>query len=203
MVLSVLFVLLGYLSGSVLYARLFAALFGKKDIYKNSADRNPGTANAFKYGGFWCGTLTLIFDLAKGFLPVFLYLRLEKDFVSFGLPFVLSAPVIGHAFPLFYKFRGGKGIATTFGCLLGLFPYGVPVCIFAGAFIFFSIGIVISPNYYRTIGAYLATAIVMVFFKTPPPVWFGYLIATGAVCIKLLFSKEEKERLEVRLLWKR
>ena len=61
------FILLGYLSGSVLYARVFARLFGKEEMIENSRDRNPGTANAFMYGGFWCGLLTLICDIhARG-----------------------------------------------------------------------------------------------------------------------------------------
>lgn len=51
-----LFILMGYLSGSILYARVFAAIFGKKGIIENSKDKNPGTANAFMYGGFACGS---------------------------------------------------------------------------------------------------------------------------------------------------
>ena len=124
---TIVFIILGYMSGSVLYADLFGSLFGKKELYQNSADKNPGTANAYIYGGFWCGTLTLIFDLLKGFLPVFLYLQLAPEPESWGLALVISAPVIGHIFPLFNKFHGGKGIAATFGCLLGLFPYLKPV----------------------------------------------------------------------------
>ena len=69
---TILFILFGYLSGSVLYARIFARMFGKKDMLENSRDKNPGTANAFMYGGFSCGFLTLLFDLLMGFVPVFL-----------------------------------------------------------------------------------------------------------------------------------
>jgi len=64
----------GYISGSILFARVFGAVF-KKDILNQSRDGNPGTANAFMYGGFFCGVLTLLFELLKGFIPVFLYLR--------------------------------------------------------------------------------------------------------------------------------
>ena len=69
-----MFIWLGYLSGSVLYARIFARLFRKEDMLEGSRDHNPGTANAFMYGGFWCGFLTLICDLGKGFLPVYLFI---------------------------------------------------------------------------------------------------------------------------------
>ena len=70
MIKTIGFIFLGYLSGSVLYARIFAALFKKDNMIENSKDKNPGTANAFMYGGFWCGLLSLIVDLAKGVLPV-------------------------------------------------------------------------------------------------------------------------------------
>ena len=124
----------GYISGSILFARVFGAVF-KKDIISQSRDGNPGTANAFMYGGFFCGLFTIIFELLKGFMPVFLYLR--KDallFTDLGIAFVMAAPVLGHAFPIFYRFRGGKGIAVSFGSLLGLLPAVTPVSILAFTF---------------------------------------------------------------------
>ena len=72
--LAVVYSLIGYLSGSILYADVFAKLF-KKDIYKDSRDKNPGTANAFQFGGFRCGLCTLICELLKGFLPVYCYVN--------------------------------------------------------------------------------------------------------------------------------
>ncbi len=99
---TIAFVLLGYLSGSVLYARIFSKLFGEEEMIEKSKDKNPGTANAFVYGGFWCGVLTLICDIGKGFLPVWLYLRLQQGMqmeVS-GLALVFAAPVVGHVFPV-------------------------------------------------------------------------------------------------------
>ena len=59
MVRALLFILLGYLSGSVLYAKIWGKLLCGTDITKGSTDGNPGTANAFIQGGFWCGVLTL------------------------------------------------------------------------------------------------------------------------------------------------
>ena len=113
------YLLAGYLSGSVLYAHIWGRFLCRKDVTAGTRDGNPGTANAFMVGGFWCGILTLLCDLAKGFVPVWLFLR-QTDSTDFVLAFVLAAPVIGHIFPLFHHFRGGKGIATSFGCLLGL-----------------------------------------------------------------------------------
>ena len=113
------FILLGYLAGSVLFARIWGRVVAKKDITRDAPDQNPGTANAFINGGIVCGLLTLVCDLLKGFVPVFLYLRTGS---GPALGFVMATPVLGHVFPVFSHFRGGKGIATTFGCLLALLP---------------------------------------------------------------------------------
>ncbi len=199
---AILFAILGYLSGSVLYANVFGTLFKNKELYQCSADKNPGSANAFKYGGIKCGTLTLLCDLAKGFLPVFCYLQLSPVVKDWTLPLVLAAPVVGHIFPVFYKFRGGKGIAATFGCLLGLLPYALPVLLFAAAFVFLSVVLRIRPHYYRTIAAYISTDFTMILAGVVPAIWCGFLIITAAVTFKMHLSKEEKERLEVKLLWR-
>ena len=67
MLRTVLFICMGYLSGSVLYALVFAKIFHKGDILEQSSDHNPGTANAFMYGGFWCGLFTLLLMCSKDF----------------------------------------------------------------------------------------------------------------------------------------
>lgn len=197
------FIILGYLSGSLLFAKIFAALFGKHNIYENSPDKNPGTANAFTYGGFFVGALTLIFDLAKGFLPVFLYIsycKYSKPF-SFALSLVMAAPVIGHIFPAFFRFRGGKGIAVTFGCLLGLLPIWKPLAIFAVTFVFFSVVLIITPHFYRTLASYLVALVFMIFFVQSYEVIFGFAFITVAVFIRMLSSKEDKKDMKVNLFW--
>ena len=73
MLTSLCFTVFGYLSGSILFARVYAGLFGK-DLITDSKDGNPGTSNAFIYGGMACGILTLLGDLIKGVLPVLLVL---------------------------------------------------------------------------------------------------------------------------------
>lgn len=203
MLQTVLFSLLGYFSGNILYANVFGNIWGIKSLYQNSGDQNPGTANAYKYGGFWCGTLTLICDLLKGFLPVFFYLHLVPIADEWGLFPVLISPVIGHVFPISNKFRGGKGIATTFGCLLGLFPDCLPVILFAAVFIILSVGLRITPNYYRTIAAYLSTTLAMVLAGIAPTICAGFLVITATVCLRMCLSKEERERLKVEVLWMR
>ncbi len=170
-----------------------------------SPDHNPGTANAFRYGGFWCGLLTLVCDLLKGFLPVFLYMAyigLEPtDGLSFAL--MMATPVIGHAFPVFFRFQGGKGIAVSFGCLLGLLPIWQPLALLAAFFIFFSVALRITSHYHRTLVTYLCALISMFFIVGNPAIWGGFLMISAAVIFRLLISRENKEQMRVKVLWMR
>ena len=111
MLTTIGFILFGYFTGSLLFARYFSNLFCGKDVTVDTPDSNPGTYNAYTYGGFWCGALTLVCDLLKGFLPVFLYIRVSGG-TPLGLVLVMSAPALGHIFPIWHKFDGGKGIAV-------------------------------------------------------------------------------------------
>ena len=149
MLRSLKFIVMGYLCGSVLFARICAKLFNKPEILLESKDKNPGAANAFQYGGFLCGILTLGGDLAKGFLPIFSFLRSGENFEAPSLlaAMVLAAPVLGHVFPVFFRFQGGKGISVTFGCLLGAFPNCKPLLIFALVFVAFSTVLRITPHH--------------------------------------------------------
>ncbi len=202
---TMLFVLAGYLSGNVLYARVFAKVFKKEDFIEISPDHNPGAANAFRYGGFWCGLLTLTCDLLKGFLPVFLYMacmgQASGDMLSRAL--VIAAPVIGHAFPVCCHFQGGKGIAVSFGCLLGVFPIWKPAALLAVFFIFFSVVLRITPHYQRTLITYLCTMVCMFFVVDQAAIGVGFLLISSVVILKLLSSQEEKEQMGVQLRWMR
>lgn len=199
---TIVFILFGYLSGSILYAQIFAKVFKKENMIENSKDKNPGTANAFVHGGFWCGVVTLICDVLKGFVPVFLYMSYVSSIKGTlsAMPFVIAAPVVGHAFPVFYKFKGGKGIATTFGCLLGLLPVWQPAAVLAVFFVFYSCILRISPHYHRTLAAYFCSLLYMSFLVDFSAVVAGFAIITVIVCIRMFASKEEKEKMKVRLV---
>lgn len=197
-----LYILAGYLSGSVLFARL-AAFFAKKpDLLDASEDGNPGAANAFRYGGFWCGTLTLLGDLGKGVWPVYLYCHYSggPDLGAAALALVLCAPVVGHAFPIWHHFKGGKGIATSFGCLMGLLPMWQPLIVFALVFVFFSVVLRIDPHFYRTVVTYLVSLVLFI-FRYSPGVWFGFSLISGTVLLRLHLSKERRRGMAVKLLW--
>lgn len=199
---ALFYMLSGYLSGSVLYARLIARMLKKGDILEKSKDGNPGTANAFLYGGFLCGLLTLAGDLLKGFLPVYLFVH-AQPVIPFGfqLALVMAAPMLGHAFPLFYRFHGGKGIAVSFGCLLGLFPFLTPALILAAYFLFFSLILQISPHFIRTLVTYLCSAVTLFLYLGFQDIVLGFLLMTGILCLRMHISKEKREKAKVRLLW--
>lgn len=143
-------ILIGYFSGSVLYGYLIPRCFCHVDVTKASDDGNPGTANAFKYAGFWTGCSVILCELLKSFVPVFLAARSVDPT---GLPFalVMAAPVAGHAFSIFFKGKGGKAIAASFGVMLALFPNLFPVAALAFFYLLFSLVIVVDPHLYRSI----------------------------------------------------
>lgn len=202
---EIFFICFGYLLGSILFARLFGLLFAHKDITQNTADGNPGTANAFLQGGFLCGVCTLLGDLFKGYLPVAWYLSTQNQPTVPPLAFALliAAPVLGHIFPLFHHLHGGKGIATSFGCLLALLPDPVPVLTLAFFFLFFSCIVRISPHFYRTIVTYLCSFVALCFSNVSLSVRLGFLLITAGVFLRMHLSQESKERCTIKLLWMR
>ena len=148
--IPVLYSILGFLLGGVLFSYHLPKLLRGVDIVALSPDHNPGTANAVKLCGLPLGLLCLALDMAKGFLPVWLAMRrLPPD--TLWLAPVLLAPVLGHALAVFYPFRGGKAVAVTFGTLLGLLPFSYAVFALALPYIFFSTIVVLHPNERRSV----------------------------------------------------
>ncbi len=114
--------------------------------------------------------------------------------------FDMAAPVIGHAFPVFFRFQGGKGIAVSFGCLL---PIWQPLALFAAFFIFFSVALRITSHYHRTLITYLCSLISVFFLVGNPAIWGVFLMISAAVIFRLLISRENKEQMRVKVLWMR
>lgn len=215
------FAIAGYLLGSILFAPVFGRIFTKEDIISGTKDQNPGTANAFAEGGMVCGLLTLACDMGKGFFPVFLCLNLGSTALgsvlwmpsealwggrpewagTLGLALVLLAPVLGHAFPLYHRFQGGKGIAATFGSLLGYAPNLFPALVLAFFFLLFSLVIIVRPHFYRTIVTYVCAAGMFFVWGQDLAQKLGFLLIAVLVCIRMHLSIEERREVRVRLLW--
>ena len=114
-------IILSYLLGSIPFGYLVGKYLKNVDIRERGSG-NIGTANAFRVMGAKYAILVLIGDCLKGFLAVFLARRLLIiDNISFYLIIGLFA-IIGHNWSIFLKFKGGKGIATTYGVVFSFYP---------------------------------------------------------------------------------
>lgn len=194
--LYLLFSILGYISGSILFAYEIPKHLKHIDIREVPADHNPGVANAFMYGGAVAGCLALFFDLLKGFLPVYLGQQF-LDITSLLFIPVLVAPVAGHAFPFFQKQKGGKAITVSFGVLLGLFPEMRPAVFLAFFYIFFSLIIVVSPHSFRSVVTFGLFALLVVLTVRQPSISIGCIIISGIVIYRH-FIKYQGEPLSIR-----
>jgi len=105
-----------FLSGSIPFGLLLVRLAGKGDV-RAQGSGNIGATNVMRAGGKALGIATLLLDAGKGFLPVFLarHLGYQPEFLAF----VALAAVVGHVFTPWLKFKGGKGVATALGAVLG------------------------------------------------------------------------------------
>ena len=197
----IFFGIIGYLSGSVLYADIIPRYLFHIDTASLSDDKNPGAFNAFKYAGKKAGIPVIIMELLKGALPVFIasiFLNTQSSLFAI----VIAAPVIGHAFPVFSHFKGGKAIAVSFGVLIGLLPDFYPLFLLAIFYIMFSAVIIIKPHLYRTIITFICFSITGLFYFKNQAVIYGCFIISIIVIIKHLM-KYEKEPASIRLFFNR
>ncbi|MGB9777556.1 MAG: glycerol-3-phosphate acyltransferase [Anaerolineae bacterium] len=115
---------LGFLSGSLPFSVWLGRLVARADV-RRYGDGNPGAANAWRAGGWRTGVPALLLDYLKAATPVALA-RFGAGVDGWGLLPVALAPVLGHAFSPFLRFRGGKAIAATFGVWSGLTLWAGP-----------------------------------------------------------------------------
>jgi glycerol-3-phosphate acyltransferase PlsY len=127
MILGIVLVVLGYLCGSLASAVIVCRIMGLPDP-REQGSGNPGATNVLRLGGKKAAALTLAGDMLKGAIPVLLAHLLSDS------PAVLAstavAAIVGHMYPVFFRFKGGKGVATTFGAVAALV---YPVALFMGA----------------------------------------------------------------------
>ncbi len=112
-----IYALIGYLIGSIPFSYLVAKAKGKLDIREHGS-KNAGATNVFRVLGKKSGILALLLDMSKGILAAFIGYRYSIEMAVFTGMFA----VIGHCYPVFMKFKGGKGVATSGGMLLFVAP---------------------------------------------------------------------------------
>ena len=121
---TVLIVLAAYALGSVSFAILLSRLFGMADP-RSYGSGNPGATNVLRTGRKLVAALTLLGDGGKGWLAVWLAQQWTGQTALLGMDVLLAgvAVFVGHLFPAFHGFRGGKGVATAAGVLLAFDPW--------------------------------------------------------------------------------
>lgn len=115
--ISAFLAIIAYLCGSISSAILACKLLSLPDP-RQQGSLNPGTTNVLRIGGKFAAAMTLLGDFMKGFLPVLLAKLLGLG--EFIQALTALGAIIGHIFPIFFQFRGGKGVATLFGVVFAL-----------------------------------------------------------------------------------
>jgi glycerol-3-phosphate acyltransferase PlsY len=176
MILLILLLVFAYILGSVPSGYLLGKLRGV-DV-RAVGSGNVGATNVARAVGKSQGVITLIADAAKGYLPVLAALHLGQDSLTIAL--TASAAFLGHLYPLFLKFQGGKGVATGFGALLALAPMATLVLLVVFA-------LVVGATRMVSLGS-LATAV-----AAPLSLWLFYqppvIVAMGGFLGAMVFIR--------------
>ena len=110
------YALAAYLLGSISTAIITCKLMGLEDP-RGVGSNNPGATNVLRTGGKKAAIITLLGDMLKGLLPVLAVQQLSADAMALAITSISA--FLGHLYPLYYRFKGGKGVATFYGVLLG------------------------------------------------------------------------------------
>ena len=184
------FLIASYLLGSISSAIIICKIAGLPDP-RTQGSKNPGATNVLRFGGKKIAAFVLIFDGLKGAIPVITanYFGLSL----FELTFILLFAFLGHVFPLFFGFKGGKGVATYLGGLIGInlligLTFAIIWLIVAKVLKFSSlaalIATILSPIYFYLITANLQAALVIGLIGL-------FIIYNHRANIKRLIKKEE------------
>lgn len=177
----IILIVSSYLIGNVTFARLFAFTRNKDDITTHGSG-NPGTMNVLRTHGLWLAVVTLIFDALKSVIVClwgYLWLRSSGGYAAnFAVYCAGFSCMIGHCYPILYRFKGGKGVATGFGLACVARPILIPFMIvfFLAVFLIWKIGsfasltsvimFLIAESVFLLINGYYASFILLVLAVT-------------------------------------
>ncbi len=169
--------IIAYLIGSVSSAILVSKLLRLQDP-RDAGSGNPGATNVLRLSGKIPAVLTLLGDIAKGTLPVVAASAITQDPVSVAI--AALAAFLGHLYPVYFRFAGGKGVATAIGAYLGL---SLPVCL----------GVVGVWLTIALISRYSSLSSILAMLSAPFFIWyFGYnewVIGTAVVIFVFIVSR--------------
>lgn len=120
----IIWLIVCYLAGAIPWSVWLGKWLSSVDP-REQPDHNPGAANAFRAGGWYLGALVLVLDFCKAFLPV-AAARWLAGFPNEQIFWIALMPTVGHAFSVFLRFRGGRGLVTMFGVWAALTLYSAP-----------------------------------------------------------------------------
>lgn len=150
-----IYLIIAYLLGSIPTAIWVGKRFYELDVREHGS-KNAGATNTFRVLGKKPGIIVLLIDILKGFLAVSLLVwttkNVQEDTRAYLMIVAAILAVVGHIYPVFAQFRGGKGVATSLGVILGLYPVAGAICV-----IVFIITFMISK--YVSLGAIVASII--------------------------------------------
>jgi len=177
-------VIAAYLAGSIPSALLVVWMFSGKDVRREGSG-NVGAANATRVAGWGAGAVVTVMDVAKGAVPVWLMTVLNPE--SRWLAATMLAAVLGHCYPVWLRFRGGKGVATAFGAFFVLSP--VPALIALGIWV-----VVLAVSRLVSLASLVASAAFPVLFALiDPPGWL-LLAAVCAVAVLIIIRHQSNIR---------
>ena len=116
-ILSIILIIAAYLCGSIATAVIVSRSLGLPDP-RSDGSGNPGATNVLRLGGKKAAVFTLLGDALKGLLPILAGRALEVETWTLGA--IMGAAFLGHLYPIFFAFKGGKGVATAMGIVFGL-----------------------------------------------------------------------------------
>lgn len=184
--------MMSYLVGSIPCGLLLAQGYTGK-LINTKGSKNIGTTNALRVAGKSVGVATMLCDIFKGALPAMLALNLFPDDINIVLLCAILA-ILGHMFPVWLKFKGGKGIATSLGAMLIIEPSLATLAISVFAIIAIPFRVISVASLSST----LIVAISAFFFSQPETATF-LIIVTGLIFLKhkdninRIFKGEEKK----------
>lgn len=196
-----LIALVSYFAGNITFARVIAKA-NHGDVTK-SGSGNPGTLNTWRTFGFWPGVFTFLLDMAKGLVVCLLAYFLSSIMGTnreIALYIAGFAVVLGHIFPILFKFKGGKGIATSVGVFLVANPLvaGILLIVMIVSMLFIKYASICTLLYVTIM------AIVEICLNCPV-LWINYILISGILIlvvyahrkniIRLLTGKENKTEL--------
>ena len=154
--LSLLFIIIFYLMGSIPFAFLVPKVFGHGDI-RNIGSGNVGATNVLRTGNKFLAFLVLFLDILKGLLPFILLNLYSENIGLFHTIFLCHFAILGHIFPIWLKFRGGKGVATYIGFLFG-------INLILGLFFLITWIAIALVSKYSSLSSLIATTIAPIYF---------------------------------------